>query len=88
MVTLAIIAILLILIAIINFINFAFAEIPFSIKSINTRKVLGEGRGSLIGRQLLHAGLIALVAFAIATLIMHVIAGTSWASYDSDSIAL
>ena len=82
------IAILLILIAIINFINFAFAEIPFRIKSINTRKVLGEGRGSLVGRQLLHAGLIALTAFAIACLIMHVVAGTSWASYVSDSLAL
>ena len=58
-VTLAVIAILLILIAIINFINFAFAEIPFRIKGINTRKVLGEGRSSLIWRQLLHAGLIA-----------------------------
>ena len=87
-VTLAAITILLILIAIINFINFAFAEIPFRIKNINTRKVLGEGRGSLIGRQLIHAGLIALVAFAIAALIMHVIAGTSWASHVSDSIAL
>ena len=87
-ITLAAIAILLILIAIINFINFAFAEIPFRIKSINTRKVLGEGRGSLIGRQLLHAGLIALIAFAIACLIMHVVAGTSWASYVSDSLAL
>ena len=87
-ITLAAIAILLILIAIINFINFAFAEIPFRIKSINTRKVLGEGRGSLVGRQLLHAGLIALTAFAIACLIMHVVAGTSWASYVSDSLAL
>ena len=87
-ITLAAIAILLILIAIINFINFAFAEIPFRIKNINTRKVLGESRGSLIRRQLMHAGLIALVAFAIAALIMHVIAGTSWASYVSDSIAL
>lgn len=87
-ITLAAIAILLILIAIINFINFAFAEIPFRIKSINTRKVLGEGRGSLIGRQLLHAGLIALIAFAIACLVMHVVAGTSWASYVSDSLAL
>ena len=87
-ITLAAIAILLILIAIINFINFAFAEIPFRIKSINTRKVLGEGRGSLIGRQLLHAGLIALIAFAIACLIMHLVAGTSWASYVSDSLAL
>ena len=77
-VTLMAIAILLILIAIINFINFAFAEIPFRIKSINTRKVLGEGRGSLIGRQLLHAGLIALVAFGVACLIMQVISGSSW----------
>jgi putative ABC transport system permease protein len=87
-ITLAAIAILLILIAIINFINFAFAEIPFRIKGINTRKVLGEGRGSLIGRQLMHAGLIALIAFAIACLIMHVVAGTSWAYYVSDSLAL
>ncbi len=87
-ITLAAIAILLILIAIINFINFAFAEIPFRIKSINTRKVLGEGRGSLIVRQLLHAGLIALIAFAIACLIMHVAAGSSWASYVSDSLTL
>ena len=87
-ITLAAIAILLILIAIINFINFAFAEIPFRIKNINTRKVLGEGRGSLIVRQLLHAGLIALIAFAIACLIMHVVAGSSWASYVSDSLTL
>ncbi|MBR1705173.1 MAG: ABC transporter permease [Bacteroidales bacterium] len=87
-ITLAAIAILLILIAIINFINFAFAEVPFRIKNINTRKVLGEERGSLIGRQLLNAGLIALVAFALACLIVHVVSGTSWASYVSDSIAL
>ena len=72
----------------INFINFAFAEIPFRIKSINTRKVLGEGRGSLIGRQIVNAGIIALVAFALACLIVHVVSGTSWASYVSDSIAL
>ena len=88
MITLAAIAILLIFIAIINFINFAFAEIPFRIKNINTRKVLGEGRGSLIGRQLLNAGFIALVAFGLACLIVHVVSGTSWASYVSDSLAL
>ena len=86
-ITLAAIAALLIAIAIINFINFAFAEIPFRIKNINTRKVLGEGRSSLMGRQLCHAGLIALIAFAAACLIMQVISGTSWASYVSDSIA-
>ncbi|MBR0533017.1 MAG: ABC transporter permease [Bacteroidales bacterium] len=87
-ITLAAIAILLILIAIINFINFAFAEIPFRIKNINTRKVLGEGRGSLIGRQLAHAGLIALAAFGVACLAVHIVSGTSWASYVSDSLKL
>ena len=86
--TLAAIALLLILIAIINFINFAFAEIPFRIKNINTRKVLGEGRGSLICRQLAHAGLIALAAFGVACLIVHIVSGTSWASYVSDSLKL
>ena len=84
----AAIAILLILIAIINFINFAFAEIPFRIKNINTRKVLGEGRGSIIGRQLAHAGLIALAAFGVACLTVHIVSGTSWASYVSDSLKL
>ena len=87
-ITLAAIAILLILIAIINFINFAFAEIPFRIKNINTRKVLGEGRVSLIGRQLAHAGLIALAAFGVACLTVHIVSGTSWASYVSDSLKL
>jgi len=35
-----------------------------------------------------NAGIIALVAFALACLIVHVVSGTSWASYVSDSIAL
>ena len=79
-ITLLAIAILLILIAIINFINFAFAEIPFRIKNINTRKVLGESRNSLVGRQLLRAGVLALVAFGLACLLMPVVAATPWAS--------
>ena len=87
-VTLDAIAILLILIAVINFINFSFAEIPFRIKNINTRKVLGESRGSLIGRQLARAGLIALAAFGVACLTVHIVSGTSWASYVSDSLKL
>lgn len=86
--TLAAIAVILILIAIINFINFAFAEIPFRIKNINTRKVLGEDRASLIRRQLLHAGLISLIAFGTGCLIMHLVAGSSLAANVSDSLEL
>ncbi len=87
-VTLAVIAILLILIAIINFINFAFAEIPFRIKSINTRKVLGAGRGSLIARQLAGACGIALAALLMALLLVHLFSGTSLASFVSGSLKI
>jgi len=79
-ITLLAIALLLVVIAIINFLNFAFAEIPFRIKGINTRKVLGESRNSLIARQMLRAGLLALVAFGFACLFLPVVASMPWAS--------
>lgn len=87
-ISLAAIAILLIIIAVINFINFAFAEIPFRIKSINVRKVFGESRFSLICSQLLHAALLALIAFALALGIVQFVSGTSIASHISGSLAL
>ena len=79
-ITLLAIAILLVVIAIINFINFAFAEIPFRIKGINTRKVLGESRGSLVGKQLLRAAVLALVAFGFSCLFLRLVSGMPWAS--------
>ena len=84
--TLAAIAFLLILIAAINFINFAFARIPFRIKGINTRKVLGASRGSLTWVQLGEAALLSLVAFALSVLILHVASGTEISSFVSDSL--
>lgn len=86
-ISLAFIAILLIIIAVINFINFAFAEIPFRIKSINVRKVFGESRFSLICSQLLHAALLALIAFALALGIVQFVSGTPIASHISGSLA-
>lgn len=87
-ISLAAIAILLIIIAVINFINFAFAEIPFRIKSINVRKVFGESRVSLICSQLLRAALLALIAFALAIGMVHIVSGTPIASHISGSLAL
>ena len=50
--TLLTVSILVLLIAIINFVNFAMASVPFSIKSINTRRVIGSTRGQQIRVQL------------------------------------
>ena len=46
--TLLAVAILVILIAFINFVNFFFALVPTKIRSVNTRKVLGASRTSLV----------------------------------------
>jgi len=84
--TLFAIALLVLVLAIINFINFAFASIPFNIKEINTRKVIGASRKSLIGSQLLKAVALAIAAFILAVLIMNFAAGTSLSGNISASI--
>lgn len=86
--TLIAIALLLIAISVISFINFAFAEIPFRIKTINTRKVLGERRRSLVFRQLMHACAVALAGFALSLLLFYLFSGTSLASFVSGSLSL
>lgn len=81
------IAILFLAIAAFNYINFAMAAIPFKIKEINTRIVYGASRGSLVLRQLFLAIGLAGTAFLVAVLVMHILSGTSWASFLSGSMA-
>ena len=57
---------LVILIAAINFLNFTLAESPMRIKSVNTRRVLGESIGSLRGGLVGESVLMALIACVLA----------------------
>ena len=84
---LLVIAILFLAIAAFNYINFAMASIPFRIKDINTRKVYGATRRSLILRQLLLAFGIVGAAFLFGVLTMRTLSGTSWATFLSGSMA-
>lgn len=84
---LLVIAILFLAIAAFNYINFAMASIPFRIKDINTRKVYGATRRSLILRQLLLAFGIVGAAFLLGVLTMRTLSGTSWATFLSGSMA-
>ncbi len=84
--TLLVISILILLVAIINFINFSMAAVPFDIRSINTRKVLGSSRCALVMRMLLKSLLTGSVAYLISIILLHIISGTSLASYVSGSL--
>ena len=62
--TLLAIALLVIIIAFINFINFFFALVPVRVHSVNTRKVLGASRASLIMDCVMEA--VSLIAISLA----------------------
>ena len=80
------IGLIIIAIAIINFINLATASVPLIIKDINTRKVLGSGRAALVGKQLAESLVIAIAAFGLSVLALHLISGTSFTYYISGSM--
>ncbi len=84
--TLLTVSILVLLIAIINFVNFAMASVPFSIKSINTRRVIGSTRGQQIRAQLWRALGLVLLAFILSTGVMSLVATSSFAHYISGSL--
>ena len=80
------VSLLIIIVAIINFINFSMASVPFMIKGINTRRVLGSTRGRLIGRQVGEALLIAVAAFILSVIVMRALSGTFVSSMISGSL--
>ena len=70
-VSLLVVAILIILIALINFINFFFALVPARIKSVNTYKVFGTTRTSLIMNFMLESvGMVVLALMLAATIVL------------------
>lgn len=84
--TLFAVSLLIIIIAVINFINFSMASVPFSIKSINTRKVLGSSRTSLVARQIVDSLVMTLAAYVLSLVMLEILASTPLASYISGSL--
>ena len=66
--------VLVIVIAAINFLNFVLAESPMRIKSVNTRRVLGEGLARLRIGMIAETVLTALVACGVALVVCAVMA--------------
>ena len=81
------IALLFLGIAGFNYVNFSMASTPFRIREINTRKVCGASRSSLITRQLLRAIAIVSCAFLLGVLTMKTLSGTQWATFLTGDMA-
>ena len=81
------IALLFLGIAGFNYVNFSMASTPFRIREINTRKVFGASRSSLITRQLLRAIAIVGFSFLLGVLTMKTLSGTQWANFLTGDMA-
>lgn len=68
--TLLAIAFLVIIIAFINFVNFFFALVPVRVHSVNTRKVLGASRASLIVDCVMEAVSLIVISLALAAAVV------------------
>ncbi|MGN0195611.1 MAG: FtsX-like permease family protein [Candidatus Cryptobacteroides sp.] len=78
--TLLAIAMLVIVIAFINFINFFFALVPVRLRSVNTRKILGASRGSLVAGVIFESVVMIAVALALAAGVVRLFSGSTLAS--------
>ena len=86
-VTLLAVAILVIVIAFINFINFFFALVPVRLRSVNTRRVLGASRGSLVWSSVLDSIKMIAVSLVLAAAVVLLFQGTRLTSLISCSTA-
>ena len=68
--TLLAVALLVIIIAFINFVNFFFALVPVRVHSVNTRKVLGASRASLILDCIAEAVSLIVISLALAAAVV------------------
>ena len=69
--SLLVVAVLIILIALINFVNFFFALVPARVKSVNTYKVFGTSRASLIFSFILESmGMVVLALILAAVMVL------------------
>lgn len=78
-ITLFIVAVLILLIALINFVNFSMAQVPARLKSVNTRKILGSSRLSLILEFMVDSAVQAVVALGFAYLAVRLFSGSVYA---------
>ena len=81
------VGLLVLLICFINFVNFFFALVPVRMRAVNTRRVLGASRGSLVLAFVGEAVLSALLASLLAGVLVHLFRLSAYAELISCSVA-
>ena len=78
-VTLFVVSILILVITLINYLNFFMAQIPVKLRSVNTKKILGSSRLSLVTGFILESAILVIVSLLLAYIIIKVIGNSTYA---------
>lgn len=80
------VAILIIIIAFINYFNFFFALVPFKLKEINTKKVLGSSRAGLVFSIVWESLCYVLISLGLGAVFVVIFSHSSYADLISTSV--
>ena len=78
-VTLFVVSILILVITLINYLNFFMAQIPVKLRSVNTKKILGSSRLSLVTGFIIESAILVIVSLLLAYIIIKVIGNSTYA---------
>ena len=78
-VTLFVVSILILVITLINYLNFFMAQIPVKLRSVNTKKILGSSRLSLVTGFIIESAILVIVSLLLAYIIIKVIGYSTYA---------
>ena len=78
--TLFAISILTLIITLINYVNFFMAQVPVKLKSVNTRKILGSSRFSLIMSFICESAILVAISLVIAIVIITFFKNSTYAN--------
>ena len=78
-ITLFLVSILILVITLINYLNFFMAQIPAKLRSVNTKKILGSSRLSLVMGFIAESAILVVVSLFLAYLVIKIIGNSTYA---------
>lgn len=78
-ITLFIVSVLILVITLINYLNFFMAQIPAKLRSVNTRKILGSSRLSLVMGFMAESAILVVVSLFFSYIVIKIIGSSTYA---------
>lgn len=87
-ITLLVVSVLILVITLINYLNFFMAQIPAKLRSVNTKKILGSSRLSLVMGFMAESAILVVVSLFLSYIVIKIIGSSTYAELISCPLGL